>query len=165
MTARVRVWRTWESADPWLSTLAYIPTLKSLSTEVAGSDRVKILQAGEERALLAVAGPHLQRLIIGALETGMRLGELLRLQWKDVAMDERQITVRPETTKTRTSRAVPISARFHGVLQMLARHLNRRCPRTPTNENAASTWREHLCLAILLVGGLRLSGRRGTRPC
>ena len=34
---------------------------------------------GEEGQLLAVAGSQLQRLIIGALETGMRRGELLAL--------------------------------------------------------------------------------------
>jgi integrase len=37
-------------------------------------DKGKIVHEGEERRLLAVAGPHLQRLIIGALETGMRRG-------------------------------------------------------------------------------------------
>ena len=36
-------------------------------------------EPGEERRLLAAAGPRLQNLIIAALETCCRRGELLRL--------------------------------------------------------------------------------------
>ena len=79
-----------------------------------------MLDTGEERALLAVAGPQLQCLIIGALQTGHRLGELLRLQWRDVDMDARTLTVRAENTKTRTARIVPMSARLRGVLALRA---------------------------------------------
>src|SRR5690606_9416965 len=76
------------------------------------------VREGEERRLLAVAGPHLHRLLIGALETGMRRGELLSLRWQDVSLDRREITVRAETTKTRTARAQPMSSRLAGVLDM-----------------------------------------------
>ena len=58
----------------------------------------------------------------------MRLGELLRLQWKDADMDGRQITVRAETTKTRTARVVPISARLHGGLEMARTTLRSALP-------------------------------------
>ena len=46
--------------------------------------RVRRLLGDEEHGLLAAAPPRAQRLIIGALETGCRLGELLSLLWKDV---------------------------------------------------------------------------------
>jgi integrase len=81
-------------------------------------DKGKIVHEGEERRLLAVAGPHLQRLIIGALETGMRRGELLNLRWADVNLERKEITVRAETTKTCTARVIPISSRLAGVLDM-----------------------------------------------
>jgi integrase len=81
-------------------------------------DAGKIVREGEERRLLAVAGPHLQRLIIGALETGCRRGELLNLRWQDVNLGRREITVRAEITKTRTHRALPISSRLAAVLEM-----------------------------------------------
>jgi integrase len=48
----------------------------------------------------------------------MRLGELLRLQWRDVDLDGRQVTVRAENMKTRTERVLPVSQRVHGVLEM-----------------------------------------------
>ena len=38
------------------------------------NDEGEVERDGEERRLLAVAGPHLQRLIIAALDTGMRRG-------------------------------------------------------------------------------------------
>ena len=65
-----------------------------------------------------MAGPHLQRLIIGAVETGMRRGELLGLIWRDVNLERKEITVRAEHTKTRTARVLPISSRLAAVLEM-----------------------------------------------
>jgi integrase len=91
---------------------------RRLARDVVDAATGKLTRAGEERALLAVAGPHLQRLIIGALETAMRLGELLRLQWRDVDLAGRRLTVRAENTKTRTERVLPISARLAAVLEM-----------------------------------------------
>ena len=45
--------------------------------------RSRRLAADEEAKLLAAtAGPHLQRVIICALETGCRVGEILTLQWR-----------------------------------------------------------------------------------
>ena len=80
--------------------------------------RNRRLEIGEEGRLLAVAPPHLQRLIIAALETGCRRGELLALTWRDVNLQRREITVRAETSKTRTARVLPVSARLAAVLEM-----------------------------------------------
>jgi integrase len=41
-----------------------------------------------------VAGIRLQWLIIAAIETGCRAGELLALQWGDVSMDRRTVLIR-----------------------------------------------------------------------
>jgi integrase len=80
--------------------------------------RARRLREGEEAKLLAAAPPHLQRLIIAAVECGGRRGELLALRWSDVNLDRRQITIRPETSKTKTGRVLPISARLLAVLGM-----------------------------------------------
>jgi integrase len=48
----------------------------------------------------------------------MRRGELLSLQWRDVNLDRRELTVRAENTKTRTHRVLPVSSRLAGVLEM-----------------------------------------------
>jgi len=89
-------------------------------------DDGKIKQPGEERRLLAVAGAHLQGLMIGALETGMRRGELLALRWRDVDRTKREITVRAETTKTKTGRLLPMSTRLAAVLEMAHTALDAR---------------------------------------
>jgi integrase len=80
--------------------------------------RNRRLEPGEEQRLIAVAQPHLQNLIIAAIETGMRLGELLGLTWHDVHLERREILLPAERTKTRTARHVPMSARLAAVLEM-----------------------------------------------
>ncbi|MGE3511920.1 MAG: site-specific integrase [Vicinamibacterales bacterium] len=81
--------------------------------------RVKL--AGEERRLMEKASPWLQRLIIAALETGCRRGELLSLTWADVSLQRAQLTLRAERTKSRTMRQIPISDRLLAVLRLIER--------------------------------------------
>jgi integrase len=81
--------------------------------------RDRRLHPGEEKALLGAAGPWLQRLIIAALESGCRRGELLSLQWQDVSLSRGEITIRAEKAKSRTHRILPISPRLRAVLQMV----------------------------------------------
>ena len=77
-------------------------------------------QAGEERRLLdaTTKNPGMQRLIIAALETGCRRGELLGLQWADVDVKRREIKIRGENAKDAETRLLPISGRLAGVLEM-----------------------------------------------
>ena len=63
----------------------------------------------------------LQRLIVAALETCCRRGELLSLRWRDVDLRRGEITIRAEHAKDREMRRLPISPRLRGVLEM-ARH-------------------------------------------
>jgi integrase len=81
-------------------------------------DRGHVREPGEERRLLAAAGARLQWLIIAALETACRLGELLALTWADVTLERRELTVRAETAKDNDRRVLPISPRLAGVLEM-----------------------------------------------
>jgi integrase len=82
--------------------------------------RERRLTADEDRRLLesAEASPRLYRLIIGALETGCRLSELLKLQWRHVHLDRRELVVRAPTAKNARHRTLPISARLASVLAM-----------------------------------------------
>jgi len=72
----------------------------------------------DEEALLLAANPHLRAVIIAMLDTCCRPGELLSLQWRDVDLERRQLVVRPEKTKTRRGRLLPISSRLLSTLQM-----------------------------------------------
>ncbi len=52
------------------------------------------------------------------LDTCCRPGELLSLQWKDVDLERREITIRRTKAKTRKARLAPISSRLLAVLEM-----------------------------------------------
>jgi len=67
----------------------------------------RILQPEEEPLLFAEAHPDLRPILVAALNTGMRLGELLSLQWPDVNLPQRVITVRK--TKNGRLRRIPIN--------------------------------------------------------
>lgn len=58
----------------------------------------------------AVPFPHLRALIVGALETGCRRGELLSLQWRHVDLTRGTITLVSTNTKTSRTRMIPITA-------------------------------------------------------
>jgi integrase len=77
---------------------------------------------GEETRLLKHAGSHLRALIVAALSTGARLGELLSLQWSQIRWDEkgeaRWIMLPPTKTKTAQARSIPIGPRLRAELTM-----------------------------------------------
>ena len=67
-----------------------------------------------------MAPPLLRSMIIAALDTGMRQGEMLALRFKDVDLGRGLITLRGETTKSRRTRLVPMAtARLRAVLEWL----------------------------------------------
>ena len=83
-------------------------------------------ESKEEERLLAAACPkgrtefmagHLRDLIVAALETGCRRGELLSLQWNQVKEQMRFIDLPADKTKTADPRLVPITAKLRAVLE------------------------------------------------
>ncbi len=84
--------------------------------------RDRILSREEEGRLLdACVGlrSHLKPILICALDTAMRRGEVIRLQWNDIDFINSQINVRATTTKTMKARAVPITSRLREELLRL----------------------------------------------
>jgi integrase len=74
----------------------------------------------EESALLRVAPPHIRAMLVAALDTGMRRGEMLALRFADIDMARGLIVLRGETTKSKKSRLVPLSTeRLRAVLAWL----------------------------------------------
>ena len=71
---------------------------------------------GELRRLLDVAPPRLQRLIIAAIESCGRQGELITAQWRHVGTDLLQFPA--ANTKAGQWREIPISATLRAVLDM-----------------------------------------------
>jgi integrase len=92
--------------------------------------RERILSREEEERLLAACiGPraHLRPLIICALDTGMRRGEMFKLTWAAVDFLQRLIFIEAANTKTLRAREVPMTTRLLAALQ----HLYEQSPRDP----------------------------------
>ncbi|MFZ2587198.1 MAG: site-specific integrase [Alphaproteobacteria bacterium] len=82
--------------------------------------RVRYLSADERKALLEACKaegrhPLLYPLVVMAICTGMRKGELLNLRWRDV--DFTRQVIRVEDSKNGDKRSVPLTGLAHRVLQ------------------------------------------------
>lgn len=74
-----------------------------------GRAREVYLTASEARAL-AVAAPGLLRpLLVAAVSTGMRRGELLALRWRAVDLDRREVHIEAATEKAGRGRTIPLT--------------------------------------------------------
>ena len=81
--------------------------------------RARRLQGDEADRLLAACGDHLRGIVECALETGMRRGEILSLQWSEVKFAPKpQIVLPAWKTKTDRDRTIPISSRLKAILEM-----------------------------------------------
>lgn len=85
--------------------------------------RDRILTREEEARLLAAcetrSRAHVRPILIAALDTGLRKGELLKLKWGDVDLVSGLIRLRATTTKTEQPRTVGMTARLRAELERL----------------------------------------------
>ena len=124
--------------------------------------RTRRLEAGEEQRLLDGCDQGrtrlLRPLLILAIETAMRRGELLGLRWSDVDLQRR--TVHLEQTKNGDSRDVPLSTRATRELEQLATDPKRQPERVfPMSPNSVRLAFERLRVRAGLTG-LRLHDLR-----
>ena len=124
LLSRLRHLFTWAIAEGYIE---YTPfrrhgvVVVKLTRETA---RARRLLDGEEDRLLHAAPPHLRDLIIAALSTGCRLGELLSLQWQNIRTTTTPhglshiFALAAEKTKTATLREIPVGPRLSAMLAM-----------------------------------------------
>lgn len=62
---------------------------------------------------------HLRAIIIAALDTGCRQGELLKLKWRDIDFETRSIVIQALNTKTLKERTVAMTTRLYLELESL----------------------------------------------
>jgi integrase len=108
--------------EGWLDVVPFERASTPVISKAAETKRTRMLSFDEEARLLAVCdGPreHLRPLVIAALDTGCRKGELLSLTWSDIDLASRTIRIRAMTTKRLSERSVPISQRFAVELESL----------------------------------------------
>lgn len=75
-----------------------------------------MLTVTEEDQLLAAAAPHLRSIVIAALDSGMRRGELLTERWEHVDFSRRILYVSHSKTAGGEAREIPLTERLYADL-------------------------------------------------
>lgn len=78
--------------------------------------RRQVLSVAEEQLLLAAAQGHLRTMIIAALDTGMRRGEITSQRWEDIDFSRKLLFVTRSKTPEGESREIPLTARLLEIL-------------------------------------------------
>jgi integrase len=98
--------------------------------EVSDSE-IKILSAPEASKLLASADEDARPILAVGLFAGLRMSEILALNWEEVNLCDRTITVQGRKAKTRQRQVVTISDNLHGWLAL-----------TPAEEQTGPVWKQ-----------------------
>lgn len=81
--------------------------------------RRQILSVSEEFMLLGAAKDHLRAMVIAALDTGMRRGEITSQRWEDIDFPRKLLFVTRSKTPEGESREIPLTGRL---LRFLLEH-------------------------------------------
>ncbi len=79
--------------------------------------RIRYLRPDEVDALIGTCARHIRPIVVTALNTGMRRGEILSLKWSQVDLANRKVMLM--NTKNNESRVVPINATLYDELTRL----------------------------------------------
>ena len=107
--------------NEWLIKNPFVRT-RGVISKGAEVERERVLTFEEERRLLdACVGQrsHLKALLICALDTAMRRGEIFKLRWADIKFERDEIFIPQTNTKTEESRTVGITPRLRAELDAL----------------------------------------------
>jgi integrase len=81
--------------------------------------RDRVLLFEEEERLLSASAVHLKPIIITALNTGMRRGELLSLKWGNVDLENNLIIITAANNKSKKTKRVPVNSVLSTMLREL----------------------------------------------
>ena len=106
----------------WGSRLGYLeenPVKRVEAYSEAGRARETYLTVEEARSLIESAELLFKPILMTALYTGARRGELLSLKWRDVDFERMEIIVEAAYSKTRKGRVIPIAGALQAELRTL----------------------------------------------
>jgi integrase len=97
-------------------------TLKKVRKVRRGKEdkQLRFLSLEEAQALVSVCDEHIKPIVITALNTGMRKGEIFRLTWDEVDLAHGFVLL--SKTKNGERREIPINNSLKAVFQRLPRH-------------------------------------------
>ena len=105
--------------------------MASINIDHENNERNRVFSKEGFDRLLAVAPAHLKPILLTALYTGMRRGELLKLTWDRVDLKAGMIRLRPENTKTQEARIIPLTKELTQMLQEFTIHITKGGQRVP----------------------------------
>ncbi|MBA2677443.1 MAG: site-specific integrase [Ktedonobacteraceae bacterium] len=83
--------------------------------------RRQVMSIEEEKAVIAACSPHLRQIVVTALETGMRRGEILKQRFEDVDYSRRLLYVTSSKTARGEAREIPLTENLHEMLVSIRR--------------------------------------------
>lgn len=91
-----------------------------LLASCGGKRTVEYTRKGKAvKANVEADNPHLKAIILLGLDSGMRRGEILKLEWQDIDFETGIIKILGTHTKTQKTRSVPMTSRTRAELQRL----------------------------------------------
>lgn len=112
-------------ANGWLDKTPFMGsnlTGRKLIEKAKENRRERVLTDEEEERLLAVCvgeRSHLRGLVILAVDTGMRRGEILKLEWGHVDFPARMLRLPARITKTKKPRTIALTRRVYDEISRL----------------------------------------------
>jgi len=70
----------------------------------------RILTRDEEKRLLNACDPYLRNIIVAALYTGMRKGEIISLKWENIDFESKLIIIDQTNSKSKKTRRIPVNS-------------------------------------------------------
>jgi integrase len=111
---RVLYWAQEQGLIP-VNPVARVPMVRERRT------KKPVLSIAHEDLILQAAKPHMRDMVIAALDTGMRRGELFKQQWEDIDLAHGVLYVTRSKTAEGDAREIPLSQRLAEVLRAKAK--------------------------------------------
>ncbi len=116
--------------------------------------KFQTLSLEDELKLLANSPPYLRELILFAINTGLRCGDIFELQWQEVDLEQRRLNIIMK--KTRHTLEVPLNETAFGILE--ARHAVKHGPYVFYNPATGDRFHD---LKLAIKGALKRAGLSG----
>lgn len=125
------------------------------------NQKERILSPEEEQRLLASSSPFLRPILICALNTGMRKGEIISLKWHNVDLDNNLITLEHTNSKSKKTRRIPINSLLRKLL--LEQRLKRGGSEYVFLSSSGKPYMRHDSLNQTFEGACRRANIKGLR--
>lgn len=128
--------------------IGHNPLYRKKFVERGDEPRTRYLSLAEEKELrkqLAHSEKYFQQMVLLALNTGMRRGELLKLRWGDVDLERGVLTVRADIAKSKKARHIPLNREARSVIESIPQLDKDRCVilyRGGQVNNITGAWRK-----------------------